>query len=80
MLAEPADLLCGLRHDGIWIQPRPGADSAMTMIMAMTQVIIGEGLYDHDFAENWTYGFGQMAVRRIPALGSFPGAVRPPAR
>ncbi len=45
----------------IWIQPRPGVDSAIAM--AMTNVIIQEDLYDHDFVENWTYGFDKLVER-----------------
>ena len=42
----------------IWLQVRPGTDTAL--IMAMTHVIIEEGLYDYDFVDCWTYGFDQL--------------------
>ena len=40
------------------IQPRPGTDAAVAM--AMINVIIEEDLYDHDFVENWCYGFDAL--------------------
>ncbi|WP_165062336.1 molybdopterin-dependent oxidoreductase [Adlercreutzia sp. ZJ154] len=43
------------------LQLRPGTDAALAM--AMLNVIIGEDLYDHDFVENWTYGFDELAER-----------------
>lgn len=39
-------------------QPRPGTDAAVAM--AMINVIIEEDLYDHDFVENWCYGFDAL--------------------
>ncbi|UWG97815.1 molybdopterin-dependent oxidoreductase [Dehalobacter sp. DCM] len=44
-----------------WLQPRPGTDTALAM--AMLNVIINEELYDHDFVENWTFGFEEFAKR-----------------
>ncbi|MCL1847459.1 MAG: molybdopterin-dependent oxidoreductase, partial [Coriobacteriia bacterium] len=44
-----------------WLQLRPGTDGALAL--AMLNVIINEDLYDHDFVENWTYGFEQLAER-----------------
>lgn len=43
------------------LQLRPGTDAALGM--AMLHVIIREKLYDHDFVENWCYGFEQLAER-----------------
>ncbi len=44
-----------------FLQIRPGTDGALAL--AMLNVIINEDLYDHDFVENWTYGFEQLAER-----------------
>ena len=44
-----------------WLQVRPGTDAAV--IIAMLGVIIEEDLYDHDFVENWCYGFEELAER-----------------
>ena len=50
--AEMADL---------WLRPRPGTDGAIAL--AMTKVLIDEGLYDRDDVANWCYGFDALAVR-----------------
>lgn len=42
-----------------WLQVRPGTDMALALSMA--HVIIAEDLYDHDFVENWCYGFKDLA-------------------
>lgn len=44
-----------------WLQIRPGTDAALAMGMA--NVIIKEGLYDHEFVERWCYGFDEFAER-----------------
>ncbi len=44
-----------------WLQVRPGTDAAV--VIAMINVIIEEDLYDHDFVENWCYGFEELAER-----------------
>lgn len=43
------------------LQLRPGTDTALAL--AMLNVIINEDLYDHDFAENWCYGFDELKER-----------------
>ncbi|RME44335.1 MAG: hypothetical protein D6791_13430 [Chloroflexi bacterium] len=45
---------------GQWLPIRPGTDGAMAL--AMAHVIIGEGLYDADFVNNWTVGFDEYAA------------------
>jgi len=45
----------------IWLQPRPGTDTALAM--AWLNVIINEELYDKDFVNNWTVGFEQLKTR-----------------
>jgi anaerobic selenocysteine-containing dehydrogenase len=45
----------------IWLRGRPGTDAAIAL--AMLNVIIEEDLYDHDFVENWTYGFNELVER-----------------
>ena len=51
-LAEAAD---------IWLQLRPGTDSALAL--GWLNIIINEGLYDKDFVEKWTFGFDKLAKR-----------------
>lgn len=41
-----------------WIGVRPGTDGALAL--AILQVMIEEDLFDHDFVENWTYGFDEL--------------------
>jgi anaerobic selenocysteine-containing dehydrogenase len=43
------------------LQLRPGTDAALAL--GMLNVIINEELYDHDFVENWTYGFEELSER-----------------
>ena len=48
-------------HAEVHLQLRPATDAALAM--AMMNVVIGEGLYDRDFVEGWTYGFDELAER-----------------
>lgn len=48
-------------HSEQWIRLRPGTDGAMAL--GFLNVIINEDLYDHDFVENWTYGFEELSER-----------------
>jgi thiosulfate reductase/polysulfide reductase chain A len=45
----------------IWLQLRPGTDTAL--LMAMADVIIKENLYDKEFVDKWVYGFDKVAER-----------------
>jgi anaerobic selenocysteine-containing dehydrogenase len=45
----------------LWIRPRPGTDGAIAM--AMTKIMIDEGLYDRDFVTRWCHGFDALAER-----------------
>ena len=40
---------------------RPGTDAALAL--GMMKVIIEEDLYDHEFVDNWCYGFDELAER-----------------
>lgn len=42
----------------LFLQPRPGTTGALTL--AVIQAVIEEGLYDADFIDRWTVGFGQL--------------------
>jgi anaerobic selenocysteine-containing dehydrogenase len=42
-------------------QLRPGTDTALAM--GFLNVIINEDLYDHDFVDNWCYGFDELKER-----------------
>ena len=43
----------------VWLPVRPGTDGALAL--AILHVIIGEGLYDHDFVRDWCLGFEDLA-------------------
>lgn len=45
----------------IWLQIRPGTDSAL--LLSMIHVIIGEELYDKDFVKDWCYDFEEVKKR-----------------
>lgn len=46
-------------HAEYHLQLRPGTDAAVGM--GLLRVIIKEDLYDHDFVENWCFGFDELA-------------------
>ena len=43
------------------IQPRPGTDGALAL--ALIHEVIANDWYDHEWVENWTYGFDDLAQR-----------------
>ena len=43
------------------LQLRPGTDAALGL--GLLNIIIQEDLYDHDFVENWCFGFDELAER-----------------
>lgn len=45
----------------IWLQVRPGVDDALAL--SMLNIIIEEELYDEQFVERWTHGFGPLRER-----------------
>ena len=45
----------------LWLRLRPGTDGALAL--GILNIIIQEDLYDHDFVDNWTYGFEQLKAR-----------------
>ncbi|MBW1862333.1 MAG: molybdopterin-dependent oxidoreductase [Deltaproteobacteria bacterium] len=45
----------------IWMQIRPGTDSALAL--GMLNIIINEGLLDEEFLEKWTHGFEELKKR-----------------
>jgi anaerobic selenocysteine-containing dehydrogenase len=53
----------------LWLAPRIGTDAALAL--AMTHVLISEGLYDKAFVAQWCHGFEALAGR----AAQFPPAV-----
>lgn len=45
----------------LWLRIRPGTDGALAL--GLLNIIISEDLYDHEFVENWTIGFEELAER-----------------
>ncbi|MDR0851134.1 MAG: molybdopterin-dependent oxidoreductase, partial [Clostridiales Family XIII bacterium] len=45
----------------LFLQIRPGTDDALAL--GMLNIIIGEGLYDRKFVEEWCYGFDELRRR-----------------
>ena len=43
---------------GVWVPVKPGTDLAVAL--GMINVIINEKLYDHEFVENYCYGFEEL--------------------
>lgn len=56
-----------------WIQINPSTDGALAL--AMCYVIVQKELFDKEFVENWTYGFGALRAR---LLGEDDGIARTP--
>ena len=59
----------------LWIAPRPGTDC--TLALGMLNVIIGEGLVDRAFVDEWCHGFEELSEHVRPytpeAAGEFCG-------
>jgi len=49
------------RNADVYLQIRPGTDLALAL--AMQNVVINKKLYDHDFVENFTTGFSELAAK-----------------
>lgn len=47
------------RTNAQWVPVRPGTDGALAL--GIIEVMIEEGLYDEDFAENWCHGFAELS-------------------
>lgn len=60
IVADPRETAATQRAD-VWLQVRPGTDSALCM--GMIHTIISEELYDKDFVSRWCHGFDQLAER-----------------
>ena len=60
IVVDPRLTRAAARAD-IWLQLRPGTDTALALGMA--NVIIQEGLYDRDFVENYTHGWEAFKKR-----------------
>ncbi len=58
---DPRITWLGARKGNITLQLKPGTDAALAL--SICNVIINEDLYDHDFVDNWCYGFEEFAER-----------------
>ena len=57
---DPRITWLGTRAEYV-LQLRPGSDTALAL--GLLNVIINEDLYDHDFVDNWCYGFEELQER-----------------
>lgn len=57
----------------VWLAPRPGTDC--TLVLALINVIISEGLYDKEFVEKWCSGFDELAEHVKPFTVDFAAAI-----
>jgi anaerobic selenocysteine-containing dehydrogenase len=55
---QPTELA---RQADVWLRLRPGTDGALAL--GILNVLISENLYDHEFVENWTFGFEELRER-----------------
>jgi anaerobic selenocysteine-containing dehydrogenase len=46
------------KRANLWLQPRPGTDLALAL--GILRAIVDDGLYDREFVEKWTVGFGPL--------------------
>ncbi len=49
------------KHADLAIQPRPGTDGALAL--GIIREVIANDWYDHEWIENWTYGFEDLRAR-----------------
>lgn len=60
IVIDPRETYLAKKAD-LWLQLRPGSDDALAL--AMTHVIIEEGLEDTEFVENYCHGYAELAER-----------------
>jgi anaerobic selenocysteine-containing dehydrogenase len=60
IVTDPRGIVSARRAD-VWLQLRPGTDTAL--IMGMINYIIQEKLYNKDFVDKWCHGFKDLAER-----------------
>ena len=63
IVVDPRKTACAKEAE-YHLQLRPGTDCALTL--AMLHVIIGEGLYDKHFVENYCVGFEELKAHVVP--------------
>jgi len=61
IMVDPRITWLGTREGNMTLQLKPGSDAALAL--GLLNVIINEDLYDHDFVENWCYGFDELKER-----------------
>ncbi len=57
IVIDPRKTQLASRAD-LWLRPKPGTDLALAI--GVLKVIVEEKLYDSDFVEKWTSGFGEL--------------------
>jgi anaerobic selenocysteine-containing dehydrogenase len=60
IVVDPLPSELALKAD-VWLRVRPGTDGALAL--GILNIIISEGLYDHEFVADWTVGFEGLRSR-----------------
>lgn len=58
---DPRITWLGSREGNMTLQLKPGSDTALAL--GILNVLINEDLYDHEFVENFCYGFDELSER-----------------
>ncbi len=61
IMVDPRITWLGSRKGNITMQLKPGSDTAL--VLGLLNVIVNEDLYDHDFVENYCFGFDELKER-----------------
>ncbi|MEG2933596.1 MAG: molybdopterin-dependent oxidoreductase [Gordonibacter sp.] len=61
IMIDPRITWLGAFEGNMTLQLKPNTDAALGL--GLINVIIQEDLYDHDFVENWCFGFDELAER-----------------
>jgi cysteine desulfurase NifS len=60
VVIDPRRTETAVRTGAEWVPIRPGTDGALAL--GLIAVLLDEDLHDEDFAENWCYGFEELAT------------------
>ncbi|MBR2522689.1 MAG: molybdopterin-dependent oxidoreductase, partial [Coriobacteriales bacterium] len=61
IMVDPRITWLGSRDGNMTVQIKPGTDAALAL--AVVNIMIQEGTYDHEFVDYWCYGFEELKAR-----------------